>query len=93
MTDMALEAVELPSQPYHPPCEMGCGRPAVIIAQGCMDKQPVVMCDECLNRGIEVIKTYVHTYQRVNKRVLICGDCHRPVLRLDTHLDVRRLPT
>lgn len=88
---MPLEGVDLSEHTFTPECELGCGRKATVIAQGCMDKQPVVMCDECLDRGIEIITNYVHLYQRFNKKVMICGDCHRPLLRIDTHLDVRRL--
>jgi hypothetical protein len=91
MVDMALTAVDLSEHQFAPPCEQGCGRPATVIAQGCMDKQPVLMCDECLTRGIEVVKLAIHYYQALTKKVMICGDCHRPFLRLDTHLEVRRL--
>lgn len=56
-----------------------------------MDTHPVCMCDEHLERGLEVVANYVRMYQKVNKRILICGDCHRPVLALDTHLEVKRL--
>lgn len=49
------------------------------------------MCETCLDRGLEVISMFVHMWMRANKRVFICGDCYRPVLNLDTHLEVRRL--
>lgn len=88
---MPLEGVDLSQHTNTPECEMDCGRKAMVIAKGCMDSQPVLLCDQCLDRGLEAIKTYVHYWQRLNKKVMICGDCHRPVLRLDTHLDVRHL--
>lgn len=88
---MALEAVDLSAHQFTSMCERDCGRRATIVAIGCMDKQPVLMCDECLDRGIEVIKTYVHLWMRLNKRVLVCGDCDRPVLNLETHLTIKRL--
>lgn len=87
---MPLESVDISAHQFQPSCEL-CPRPATVIAQGCMDKHPVLMCDECLDRGIELIKEVVHYYQRFNKRVMICGDCQRPILRLDTHLEVKRL--
>ena len=93
MQDMALAAVDLSQHTFTPDCDQGCGRKAAVIAQGCADKTPVLMCDECLELGIERIKTVIHYYQRLNHKIMICGDCHRPFLRLDTHLDVRRLET
>jgi hypothetical protein len=87
---MALEPVDLAIS-FIPECERECGRKATVIAQGCMDKQPALLCDECFKRGIEVIETYIKMHMRLNKRVIICGDCHRPLLSLDTHLNVKRL--
>lgn len=72
-------------------CERDCGRPATVVAKGCMDKNPTAMCNECLDRGLEVISNMVKMYQKHNRRVLICGDCHRPVLTLDTHLEIKPL--
>jgi hypothetical protein len=90
---MALAAVDLSEHQFRPICEMvDCDHPATVIAKGCMDKAPVVMCDQCFDRGIELVKSTIRMYQRSNKRVLVCGDCHRPILRLDTHIDVSRLP-
>ena len=51
-----------------------------------------IMCRQCFDRGIQVIGEWVHLYQKHNHRIMICGHCYRPVLRLDTHLDVRELP-
>jgi hypothetical protein len=51
----------------------------------------VLLCDKCLERGVEVIRLYVRTWQRGNKQVMLCGGCYRPVLTLDTHLEVKRL--
>ena len=86
-----LESVDLKKYTFAPGCDVCDERTATIIAQGCADSQPVLMCDECLERGLEVISLYIRMWQRLNKRVFVCGDCYRPVLNLDTHLDVRRL--
>jgi ribosomal protein L37AE/L43A len=51
----------------------------------------VLLCDKCLERGLEVIRLHVRTWQRDNNRVMICGGCYRPILTLDTHLEVKRL--
>jgi hypothetical protein len=92
MSDVALESVDLSAHTFAPPCEMrGCDQPATIIAQGCGDAQPVLMCTACLDRGIEVIGTYIHLWMRLNKRIPLCGACNRPIIRLDTHCDVRKL--
>lgn len=56
-----------------------------------MDKQPTVMCQDHFDRGLEVISSYLKLWRTLNKRVPICGDCHRPILSLDTHLEARRL--
>ena len=90
MANQQLEAVDLSEHQFAPQCER-CDRPAVAVAQGCMDKQPVVLCQEHLDAGIHAIVTYVKLWRRLNKRVMICGDCHRPILSLDTHLEIRRL--
>jgi hypothetical protein len=84
MVDMALTAVDLSEHQFAPPCEQGCGRPATVIAQGCMDKQPVLMCDECLTRGIEVVKLAIHYYQALTKKVMIWfGEAFPPPTRED----------
>lgn len=72
-------------------CDLGCGQPATAIAKGCMDKTPTMLCNTCLQRGIELVGLVIHTYMRLNKQILICGDCHRPILNLDTHIDIRHL--
>ena len=92
LADVDLSEHVLPE----PQCEstwhqQRCDNPATIIAQGCMDKHPVLMCESCFNRGVDLIKTVIKYWQRLNKRVMICGDCHRPILCLDTHLTVKRL--
>lgn len=93
MSDMTteLEPVDLTEYRYAPDCEMGCGRAGTVIGQGCADKHPVVLCDECLDSGLKLISQFVHDWQLEHRRIFICGNCYRPVLRLDTHLDVRRL--
>lgn len=91
-TDVLQTTVDLSERQDRLTCERMCGRPAIYITKGCMDKQPVLLCDECYTRGVQVIIMYLRMYQRTNKRVLICGDCHRPVLTLDTHLEVKYLP-
>ena len=87
----ALEPVDLTEYRFAPDCEMGCGRSATVIGQGCMDKVPVALCDECLDVGLKRISMFVKLYQQFHKKIAICEDCSRPILRLDTHLDVRRL--
>lgn len=89
-TQTPLEPVDLSAHTFAPACDL-CPNSATVIAQGCADKQPVLMCETCLDRGLEVISMFVHMWMRANKRVFICGDCYRPVLNLDTHLEVRRL--
>ena len=70
-----------------------CGQPAEYLAKGCMDAEPVSLCGTCYQQGMDVIVNYIKEWQRIHRRVLICGDCHRPVINLDTHLEVRRLRT
>lgn len=91
-TDVLQTPVDLSERHDHPICEQGCGRRAVHIAKGCMDKHPVLLCEEHYRRGVQVIIMYLKMYQRLNKRVLICGDCNRPILTLETHLEVRPIP-
>lgn len=91
MTQSDLLPVDISAYRFTPDCERDCGRPARVIAQGCCDKQPVMLCDECLHRGLEVLANFIKMWQRLNKRVFICGDCYRPVLHLENHLDVRLL--
>jgi hypothetical protein len=83
--------MELTDVTFHPDCELACGRKAQFIAQGCMDKQPVLMCEGCLERGIHLVELTIHMYMRLNKRPLVCGDCYRPILNLDTHVSVTKV--
>jgi hypothetical protein len=69
-----------------------CESPAVVIAQGCNDKQPVLLCEQHLQRGLEALNTYLKLWRQFNKKVTICGDCHRPILTLETHLEIKKLP-
>jgi hypothetical protein len=93
MADMTLQQMDLSGHTFSPMCEMReCTSVATVIAQGCGDKTPVIMCENCLNEGIELIKEFVRLYQRTERRVAICGDCNRPILSLDTHLEVKKLP-
>ncbi len=71
-------------------CSRGCGKNATVYAKGCADKEPVALCEPCLARGLDVIRKYVQMYQRLNKRIMVCGDCYRPILTLETHLEIRR---
>lgn len=87
-----LEQVDLTKYAFAPDCDVCTKVKATVVAQGCADQHPVLMCDECLDRGLEVIAMFIRMWQKFNKRVFVCGDCYRPVLTLDTHLDVRRLP-
>lgn len=74
-------------------CSRDCGRDATVWAKGCMDSEPVALCDPCLARGLDVVRKMVSMYQRFNKKVMICGDCYRPILTLETHLDIAGIPT
>ena len=89
-TQIELEPVDLREYEFAPGCDR-CGSEATIIGQGCGDSAPVLLCDKCLERGLEVIRLHVRTWQRDNNRVMICGGCYRPILTLDTHLAVKRL--
>jgi formate-dependent nitrite reductase cytochrome c552 subunit len=91
MTVQAPDAVDLTRYTFEQTCELGCGRPATVIAKGCMDRQPVIMCNQCLQRGLDLVRKAINMYQRFNKRVMICGDCHRPILNLSTHVEIRRI--
>ena len=82
-----LTGYSLPKQQ----CDLGCGRDAQFVARGCMDKDAVLMCKQCLERGLDVVRKAVHMYQRFNKKVMICGDCYRPILHLETHVEIRNL--
>ena len=82
--------VDLASYSFHPACEV-CDKPATVLAKGCMDKQSAALCDSCLKRGLEVVGNAVKLYQRLNKKVLICGDCHRPILTLETHVEITEI--
>ena len=90
MSIQAPETVDLTEYVFSQQCER-CDKPAAVIVKGCMDKEAVTLCDPCLKRGLDVIATYIHYYQRLNKRVLVCQDCSRPILTLETHIDIRRL--
>jgi hypothetical protein len=89
-TQIELEPVDLREYEFAPGCDR-CGAEATIVGQGCGDSAPVLLCDKCLERGVEAIQVYVRTWQRDNKQVMICNGCYRPVLSLDTHLEVKRL--
>lgn len=91
MSVTELASVDLTKYVFAPDCDVCQAQKATNVAKGCADERPVLMCDECLDRGLEVVSTYIRLWQKTNKRVFICGDCYRPVLSLDTHLDVRRL--
>lgn len=79
------------SDTFEQMCDLGCGRNAAFTARGCMDKAAVNMCEQCLERGLDVVRKAVRMYRQYNKAVTICGDCHRPILHLDTHLEVKPL--
>lgn len=85
-----LKPVDLSEYWYAPQCDM-CDQAAVVIAKGCMDKEPVVLCREHFDKGMNTLTSFLRLWRKVNKRVMICGDCNRPILTLDTHLDVREL--
>lgn len=88
--DVDVDPMDLTAPVFSPVCDH-CGESATVIGKGCADKEPVLLCDRCLDRGLEVVRNYIRMYQRFNKRICICGDCYRPILTLDTHLEVRRL--
>lgn len=89
-TQTELEPVDLSEYTFAPECDK-CGSEATVVGKGCADSAPVLLCDKCLKRGLEVIRMWVMMYQRANKRVMICENCYRPVLALETHLEVKRL--
>lgn len=91
MTVQAATPPDLTEDIFQQTCDRGCGRNAAFLAKGCMDKEAVAMCEPCLTRGLDVVRKAVHMYQQFNKRVMICGDCYRPILRLETHLEIRGL--
>ena len=88
-----LKRMSIDLSEYHfPPLCGTCGiKEPTVIAKGCGDEKPSMMCDECLDRGLQVIANYVRLWQKTNKRILVCEKCYRPVFNLDTHLDVRRM--
>lgn len=88
---MSTQAKPLDLSEYTYPPKCGCGRAPTVLAKGCADKEAVVLCDQCLKRGLDVISKFVHMYQRANHRVMICGDCYRPILTLETHLELRAI--
>lgn len=74
-----------------PQCETCNQRPAMFLAKGCADKAPTHMCGQCLQRGLDVVRKYVQLYQRLNRKIMVCGDCYRPVLTLETHVEILEL--
>lgn len=88
----SLEAVDLTQYAFLPDCDQCHTQKATIVGQGCADAQPTLLCEGCLERGLEVIANYVKLWMRCNKRVMICEECHRPMINLETHLDIRYLP-
>ena len=91
MTIQAPEVVDLTEYTFTQGCVMGCGRDAAVIAKGCMDKEAVYLCDRCFTRGLDLVRLVVRMYQKLNRKILVCDDCHRPIITLETHIDVRRL--
>lgn len=91
MTVQAAPLPDLTQDTFHQACDLGCGRDAQFLAKGCMDKDAVAMCEQCLTRGLDVVRKAVHMYQRFNHKIMICGDCYRPILHLETHLEIRNL--
>lgn len=87
---LATPVVDL-TEKFDQPCDLGCGRAATHIAKGCADKHAVHMCTPCLQRGLDVIRKLVRMHQKHAKRVCICADCYRPLLTLETHLEIREL--
>ena len=83
--------VDLTEYSFKQVCDNGCGRDAAYVAKGCMDKDAVLLCQQCLTRGLEVVRNFVRMHQRTAKRVIICGDCYRPILHLETHVEIREL--
>jgi hypothetical protein len=87
---MTLAETDLSEYTFPPKCG-SCGRAPTVFAKGCMDREPVLMCDDCLKRGLDLVTKLVRMYQRYNKKVMICGDCYRPILTLETHLEIKRI--
>lgn len=86
-----LDEVDLTDFQFAPECDMDCNEPAAAVGQGCGDGAPVLLCERHLRRNLEVIRNYVRLWQKVNKRVMICEHCYRPMFSLETHLEIRRL--
>lgn len=89
-----MEPVDLSQPQYSPTCAYidhgePCGKPAEVMAKGCMDKEPALLCAEHLKLSVKRVEMTIRAYQQLNKRVLICGDCYRPILTLDTHIDIK----
>jgi len=61
-TQIELEPVDLREYEFAPGCDR-CGSEATIIGHGCGDSAPVLLCDKCLERGLEVIQLHVRTWQ------------------------------
>jgi superfamily II helicase len=91
MTVQAATPPDLTEDISQQECDLGCGRNAVFLAKGCMDKEAVQLCQQCLTRGLEVVRNFVRMHQRTHHRIIICGDCYRPILQLDTHLEIKPL--
>jgi hypothetical protein len=83
--------IDLTEYSFKQTCDRGCGREADVMARGCSDVDPVLLCEPCLKRGLDVIHKYVHMYQKHNHRIAICEACYRPILHLETHLEIHTL--
>lgn len=91
-----MEPVDLSQPQYSPTCgytdhDGVCGKPADVMAKGCMDIEPALLCQDHLAVCIHRVELVVHMYQKLNKRVMICGNCYRPILTLDTHIDIKEI--
>lgn len=86
MSMTLAEPAEL-TETFTQQCEQ-CGGDADYLAKGCMDKEAVYMCAACLQRGVARIRAFIKMYQHFNKKICICGDCYRPILTLETHIEL-----
>lgn len=82
--------VDLAAYEIHPECEH-CGGPATHVGQGCMDRTEVMLCEPCLEAAMQLIRTVVKLFQRRHRRIMVCGDCYRPILSLETHMSIQRI--
>lgn len=73
------------------PCSHSCGRTATVAAKHCADTSPTLLCDECLAAAKANLTELHQLERRATRHIVVCA-CHRPVLDIDNHIEVCRLP-